>query len=114
MIELQSGVDTFGRPLETPQASACDEVTEVSASNGVDLRRAGDVNPLIFVANPSKSGDLRPPLAVGIRQVHAIGLCFPGTRRGSRRGESRSPADRLKAPAGPCAAVSNGLMGGRG
>ncbi len=34
--------------------------------NGVDLRRAGDVNPLIFVANQSKSGDLRTPLAVGI------------------------------------------------
>ena len=43
------------------------------ASKGVDIRRAGEVNPLIFVATPGKSGDLRPPLAVGIPSVHAIG-----------------------------------------
>ena len=35
------------------------------ASNGVDLRRAGDVNPLIFVANPANEGTHIPRSPLG-------------------------------------------------
>ncbi len=58
-------------------------VTSKPCASGVDLRRAGDVNPLVFVANPSQSGD-----------VSALIFASSGTNQGINI--PRSPLEFLR------------------
>ena len=61
------------RELNLRRFSSCGLVL-----NGVDLRRAGDVNPLICSLKCGESGHLRTPLAFLYRKVHVIGLVLSG------------------------------------